>query len=98
MIFNILSTAIWLVAQSFSLFLLARIVAGLSEGNIQLSIAIISDVTSPESRSKNMVKQEGSTVGNSLTWCACVCIGIGGYCVCYSVYFGATSGGVVCID
>ncbi|SAL99996.1 hypothetical protein [Absidia glauca] len=54
MIFNIISTAIWLVAQSFSLFLLARIVAGLSEGNVQLSIAIISDVTSPESRSRNM--------------------------------------------
>ncbi|KAI8338751.1 major facilitator superfamily domain-containing protein [Chlamydoabsidia padenii] len=54
MVFNIISTSIWLVARSFSLFLLARIVAGLSEGNVQLSIAIISDVTSPESRSRNM--------------------------------------------
>ncbi|CAO3582217.1 unnamed protein product [Absidia cylindrospora] len=54
MICNILSTGIWLVAQSFSLFLLARIIAGLSEGNVQLSIAIISDITSPENRSKNM--------------------------------------------
>ncbi|ORZ26013.1 major facilitator superfamily domain-containing protein [Absidia repens] len=54
MIFNILSTGIWLVAQSFTLFLLARIIAGLSEGNVQLSIAIISDITSPENRSKNM--------------------------------------------
>ncbi|KAI8096671.1 major facilitator superfamily domain-containing protein [Halteromyces radiatus] len=54
MISNMLSTAIWLIAQSFHLFLAARILAGLSEGNVQLSIAIISDITSTEHRSKNM--------------------------------------------
>ena len=54
---NILSTLVWLFARSFSLFLIARIIAGLSEGNVQLSIAIISDVTTPEKRSKNLVKK-----------------------------------------
>jgi hypothetical protein len=35
---------------------LARIVAGLSEGNVQLSTAIISDVTTTEKRSKSLVR------------------------------------------
>ncbi|CAG8459726.1 433_t:CDS:2 [Dentiscutata heterogama] len=54
MIGNILSTLIWLFSKSFGLFVLSRIIAGLSEGNVQLSIAIISDVTSKESRSKGL--------------------------------------------
>lgn len=49
---NILSTAIWVFASSFSTFLLARVVGGLSEGNVQLSIAIMSDVTTDANRSK----------------------------------------------
>ncbi|EPB82002.1 hypothetical protein HMPREF1544_11281 [Mucor circinelloides 1006PhL] len=54
MVGNILSTLVWLFARSFSLFLVARIIAGLSEGNVQLSIAIISDVTTPEKRSRSL--------------------------------------------
>ncbi|KAI8142854.1 major facilitator superfamily domain-containing protein [Fennellomyces sp. T-0311] len=54
MIGNLLSTGIWIFARSFTMFLLARVVAGLSEGNVQLSIAIISDVTPPEKRSRNL--------------------------------------------
>ncbi|KAI8989317.1 major facilitator superfamily domain-containing protein [Pilobolus umbonatus] len=54
MIGNILSTFIWLFARSFNVFLLARIIAGLSEGNVQLSTAIISDVTSLEKRSRSL--------------------------------------------
>ncbi|KAI8075897.1 major facilitator superfamily domain-containing protein [Gilbertella persicaria] len=54
MIGNILSTLVWLFARNFNLFLIARIIAGLSEGNVQLSISIISDVTSPEKRSKSL--------------------------------------------
>ncbi|KAI8642450.1 major facilitator superfamily domain-containing protein [Parasitella parasitica] len=54
MIGNILSTLIWLFARSFSLFLVARVIAGLSEGNVQLSTAIISDVTTPEKRSRSL--------------------------------------------
>ena len=49
---NILSTFIWVFASSFSTFLLARVVGGLSEGNVQLSIAIMSDVTSEANRSR----------------------------------------------
>ncbi|CEP12289.1 hypothetical protein [Parasitella parasitica] len=54
MVGNILSTLVWLFAHSFSLFLVARIIAGLSEGNVQLSTAIISDVTTPEKRSRSL--------------------------------------------
>lgn len=36
MVGNIASTFIWVFASSFSTFLLARIVGGLSEGNVQL--------------------------------------------------------------
>ncbi|KAI9489109.1 major facilitator superfamily domain-containing protein [Zychaea mexicana] len=54
MIGNLLSTGIWIFARSFTMFLLARIVAGLSEGNVQLSIAIISDVTPPLQRSRSL--------------------------------------------
>lgn len=51
---NILSTFIWVFASSFSTFLLARVVGGLSEGNVQLSIAIMSDVTSDANRSRSL--------------------------------------------
>jgi hypothetical protein len=34
----------------------ARIIAGLSEGNVQLSIAAISDVTTPDKRSQSLVR------------------------------------------
>lgn len=61
---NILSTLVWLFARSFSLFLVARIIAGLSEGNVQLSIAIISDVTTPEKRSRNLVIEKKKLVSN----------------------------------
>ena len=43
------------------MFLLARIVAGLSEGNIQLSIAIISDITPADQRSRSLVKKKKNT-------------------------------------
>ncbi|GAA5804208.1 MFS, DHA1 sub-family [Helicostylum pulchrum] len=54
MIGNILSTVVWLFSCSFNLFLVSRVIAGLSEGNVQLSIAIISDVTTPEKRSRSL--------------------------------------------
>ncbi|CAJ0651037.1 10113_t:CDS:2 [Entrophospora sp. SA101] len=47
---------IWLFAKSFGLFVLARVIGGLSEGNVQLSIAIVSDVTTHNSRSKGLVR------------------------------------------
>jgi predicted MFS family arabinose efflux permease len=55
MIGNALSMALWVCANSFSVFVLSRIVGGLTEGNVQMSIAMISDLTPPETRSKNLV-------------------------------------------
>lgn len=37
-----------------SSYLLSRIIGGLSEGNVQLSTAIISDVTTPSTRSRSL--------------------------------------------
>ncbi|PKK75040.1 MFS general substrate transporter [Rhizophagus irregularis] len=54
MIGNIISTFLWLFARSFGWFVLARIVGGLSEGNVQLSIAIVSDVTTQKTRSRGL--------------------------------------------
>ncbi|KZS97668.1 MFS, DHA1 sub-family [Sistotremastrum niveocremeum HHB9708] len=52
MIGNILSAVIWIQSTTFASYLLSRAVGGLSEGNVQLAIAILSDVTTPENRSK----------------------------------------------
>ncbi|RSH94698.1 hypothetical protein EHS25_004503 [Saitozyma podzolica] len=51
---NLLSAAIWLRSTTFASYLLSRLVGGLSEGNVQLSTAIISDVTSATTRSKSL--------------------------------------------
>ncbi|WVQ64936.1 uncharacterized protein L199_003106 [Kwoniella botswanensis] len=51
---NMLSAFIWIQSTSFASFLLSRLVGGLSEGNVQLSTAIISDVTTPSTRSKSL--------------------------------------------
>ncbi|OCF75012.1 hypothetical protein I204_03860 [Kwoniella mangroviensis CBS 8886] len=51
---NMLSALIWIQSTSFASFLLSRLVGGLSEGNVQLSTAIISDVTTPSTRSKSL--------------------------------------------
>ncbi len=54
MVGNLLSTFLWIFASTFQIFLLSRIVAGLSEGNVQLSLAMISDITPIERRAKGM--------------------------------------------
>ncbi|CAE6527120.1 unnamed protein product [Rhizoctonia solani] len=51
MIGNILSAIVWVQSTSFASFLLARAIGGISEGNVQLSIAILSDITPPARRS-----------------------------------------------
>ncbi|KAL5636528.1 hypothetical protein ACGC1H_000475 [Rhizoctonia solani] len=51
MIGNILSAVVWIQSTSFASFLLARAIGGISEGNVQLSIAILSDITPPSHRS-----------------------------------------------
>ncbi|KAF8242282.1 MFS general substrate transporter [Wilcoxina mikolae CBS 423.85] len=47
---NIASVALWVSASTFPVFLASRVVGGLSEGNVQLAIAIATDVSTPETR------------------------------------------------
>lgn len=58
MIGNMLSTGLWVFAKRFEGLVLSRILAGLSEGNVQMSIAMITDVTTKEKRSKGLVSWE----------------------------------------
>uniref|UniRef100_A0A8C5LNV7 Major facilitator superfamily domain-containing protein 10 n=1 Tax=Leptobrachium leishanense TaxID=445787 RepID=A0A8C5LNV7_9ANUR len=48
------SYALWAVSSSFEIFLLSRVVGGLSKGNVSLCTAIIADLPSLKSRSKGM--------------------------------------------
>ncbi|KAH8830449.1 major facilitator superfamily domain-containing protein [Flagelloscypha sp. PMI_526] len=74
MIGNILSAAVWLQSTTFASYLLSRIIGGASEGNVQLAIAILSDVTTPETRSKAL-----AYVGIAFAICFCVGPPIGAY-------------------
>lgn len=49
-----MSYALWAVSSTFTIFVIARIVAGVSKGNISLSTAIVADVAPPEKRGKGM--------------------------------------------
>lgn len=51
---NIASVALWCAAVDFRTFLASRIVGGLSEGNVQLALAIATDISSDEDRGKTM--------------------------------------------
>ena len=51
---NIASVALWLAATDIRTFIASRIVGGLSEGNIQLALAIATDISSEEDRGKTM--------------------------------------------
>ena len=51
---NILSVLLWVCATDFRTFLLSRVVGGLSEGNVQLAIAIATDVSDEKQRSATM--------------------------------------------
>ncbi|XP_013396076.1 major facilitator superfamily domain-containing protein 10 [Lingula anatina] len=48
------SYAIWAVSTNFTIFVLARIVGGISKGNISLSTAIVTDISTPQTRGKGM--------------------------------------------
>jgi len=48
------SYALWHRAASFPIFVAARVVGGLSKGNVNLSSAIVTDVTSREERGRGM--------------------------------------------
>lgn len=49
-----LSYALWAVSNNFSLFVLSRIIGGISKGNISLSTAVVTDVCSLKLRGKGM--------------------------------------------
>ncbi|XP_017889399.1 major facilitator superfamily domain-containing protein 10 [Ceratina calcarata] len=49
-----LSYLLWALSCNFTIFVLARFVGGICKGNINLSMAIISDVTSSKSRGRAM--------------------------------------------
>ena len=49
-----LSYALWVNASSFALFVLARIIGGLSKGNVSLATAIVADVSSHKTRQRGM--------------------------------------------
>ncbi|KAK6340643.1 hypothetical protein TWF696_008967 [Orbilia brochopaga] len=54
MLGNILSVLIWVFAVDFATFVASRVVGGLSEGNVQLAIAIATDVSGEEDRGAAM--------------------------------------------
>ncbi|KAK3673595.1 hypothetical protein LTR78_006500 [Recurvomyces mirabilis] len=54
MVGNIASVALWCAATDFRTFLASRVVGGLSEGNVQLALAIATDISSEQDRGKTM--------------------------------------------
>lgn len=51
---NILSVALWVCAADFRTFLASRVVGGLSEGNVQLAHAIVTDISDEKQRASTM--------------------------------------------
>ncbi|KAF2095032.1 MFS general substrate transporter [Rhizodiscina lignyota] len=51
---NILSVALWVVASDFRTFLAHRVIGGLSEGNVQLALAIATDISDESQRGSTM--------------------------------------------
>ncbi|KIK68016.1 hypothetical protein GYMLUDRAFT_36828 [Collybiopsis luxurians FD-317 M1] len=74
MIGNILSALVWVQSTTFASYMLSRVIGGLSEGNVQLAIAILSDVTTPANRSKALAH-----VGIAFAVCFCIGPPIGAY-------------------
>lgn len=74
MVGNILSALVWLKSTTFASFMLSRIIGGLSEGNVQIATAILSDVTTPSQRSRALAQ-----VGIAFAICFCIGPPIGAY-------------------
>eukprot|EP00092_Neocalanus_flemingeri_P004462 GFUD01004801.1.p1 GENE.GFUD01004801.1~~GFUD01004801.1.p1 ORF type:complete len:469 (-),score=113.46 GFUD01004801.1:294-1700(-) len=49
-----ISYLLWVLSSNFAIFVLARIIGGLSKGNVSLSTAIITDVSTTANRGKGM--------------------------------------------
>uniref|UniRef100_A0A0K8R469 Putative tetracycline-efflux transporter pediculus us corporis tetracycline-efflux transporter n=1 Tax=Ixodes ricinus TaxID=34613 RepID=A0A0K8R469_IXORI len=50
------SYAVWAISNNFTLFVISRIIGGVSKGNISLSTAVITDVCSSKIRGKGMAR------------------------------------------
>lgn len=50
-----ISNVLWSVSYTFPLFLVARVLAGLSKGIVSISTAVVTDVTTTVDRPKAMV-------------------------------------------
>lgn len=74
MIGNILSALVWIQSTTFASYMLSRIIGGLSEGNVQLATAILSDISTPRNRSKALAH-----VGIAFAICFCIGPPIGAY-------------------
>ena len=51
---NIASVALWVIATDFRTFLASRVIGGLSEGNVQLAIAMAADISDDQQRGATM--------------------------------------------
>ncbi|KAJ3313536.1 hypothetical protein HDV04_001753 [Boothiomyces sp. JEL0838] len=60
MLGNALSMILWIFGDSFVLFVWSRIIGGLTEGNVQMSIAMISDISTEETRSRSLALVVGA--------------------------------------
>lgn len=49
------SYAVWSVASSFAVFVLARLLGGLSKGNVSLAYSIMTDILDTSTRAVGMV-------------------------------------------
>ncbi|XP_047504649.1 major facilitator superfamily domain-containing protein 10 isoform X2 [Pieris napi] len=60
-----LSHGLWSYASSFSLFVLARFIGGLSKANVSLSMAIVTDVSNDKNRARGMDKRSSLSLSLS---------------------------------
>ena len=50
-----LSYVLWALSHNFTVFVIARIIGGISKGNVSISTAVVADVLPQEKRGKGMV-------------------------------------------
>ncbi|KAI0068789.1 MFS DHA1 sub-family, partial [Artomyces pyxidatus] len=87
MIGNILSALVWIKSTTFASYMLSRVIGGLSEGNVQLAVAILSDITTPANRGKALAH-----VGIAFAICFCIGPPIGAYFASRPVELGSSLG------
>jgi len=71
---NVLSAAVWIKSTTWASYLLSRAIGGISEGNVQLATAILSDITPPERRTRSL-----ALIGIAFSICFCIGPPIGAY-------------------